>query len=214
MRYSFCRPRCVGGALLRALENIPVTLPAVASPLADEIVVTATRSPHSLDRVATTVRVIDAEQIRASSARNLSEVLRNLGPVQVRDSSGLGRDSRFGLRGFSSAQNVLVLVDGIEVSDPFAGEFEAGALQAEVAARRSERRRSCRHLVTHRLRGRFRRRGYDLRDFDRSHFVLRTIGGPIGKIRRNGVGLRLSEVKRGVHHTRIHALANARAQFS
>ena len=107
MRYSFCRPRCVGGALLRALATS-----ALATSFGDELVVTATRSPHSLDRVATTVRVIDAEQIRASSARNLSEVLRNLGPVQVRDSSGLGRDSRFGLRGFSSAQNVLVLVDG------------------------------------------------------------------------------------------------------
>ncbi len=107
MRYSFSRPRCAAGTLLFAL-----TIPTVAAPLADEVVVTATRSPYSLDRVATTVRVIDAAQIRASGAHNLSEVLRNLGPVQVRDSSGLGRDSRLGLRGFSTAQNVLVLVDG------------------------------------------------------------------------------------------------------
>jgi len=107
MNYSFSRSRGVAGTLWFALA-----MPAVASPLADEVVVTATRSPYSLDRVATTVRVIDAEEIHASGARNLSEVLRNLGPVQVRDSSGLGRDSRLGLRGFSTAQNVLVLVDG------------------------------------------------------------------------------------------------------
>lgn len=107
MSHSCSRPRPTAGALLLALA-----IPAVAAPLTDEMVVTATRSPHSLERIATTVRVIDAAQIRASGARNLAEVLRNLGPVQVRDSSGLGRDSRLGLRGFSTAQNVLVLVDG------------------------------------------------------------------------------------------------------
>ena len=107
MRYSFSPPPPAAGVLLLALA-----IPAVAAPLSDDMVVTATRSPHSLGRIATTVRVIDVEQIRASGARNLSEVLRNLGPVQVRDSSGLGRDSRLGLRGFASAQNVLVLVDG------------------------------------------------------------------------------------------------------
>lgn len=107
MRYSFSPPRPAAGVLLLALA-----IPALAAPLSDDMVVTATRSPHSLGRIATTVRVIDIEQIRASGARNLSEVLRNLGPVQVRDSSGLGRDSRLGLRGFASAQNVLVLVDG------------------------------------------------------------------------------------------------------
>lgn len=99
--------RPLAGAFLLA-----AAVPAAAAVLSEELVVTATRSPFSLDRVATTVRVIDAAQIRASGARNLSEVLRNLGPVQVRDSSGLGRDSRLGLRGFASAQNVLVLVDG------------------------------------------------------------------------------------------------------
>ncbi|MAS41365.1 MAG: hypothetical protein CMK33_06580 [Porticoccaceae bacterium] len=112
MSHSFSRPRRAVGTLLFALA-----IPAAAAPLGDEMVVTATRSPYSLDRVATTVRVIDAAQIRASGARNLSELLRNLGPVQVRDSSGLGRDSRLGLRGFASAQNVLVLVDGRELNN-------------------------------------------------------------------------------------------------
>ena len=106
--------------ILRPLIGVFVlisTAPAIALMLTEEVVVTATRSPHSLDRVATTVRVIDAAQIRASGVRNLSELLRNLGPVQVRDSSGLGRDSRLGLRGFASAQNVLVLVDGRELNN-------------------------------------------------------------------------------------------------
>src|SRR5690606_2877782 len=78
MRYSFSPPPPAAGVLLLALA-----IPAVAAPLSDDMVVTATRSPHSLGRIATTVRVIDVEQIRASGARNLSEVLRNLGPVQV-----------------------------------------------------------------------------------------------------------------------------------
>ncbi|MFZ5655160.1 MAG: TonB-dependent receptor [Pseudomonadota bacterium] len=111
--FAFLVLRPLAGAFLLAAAAAP----ALAAVLADELVVTATRSPFSLDRVATTVRVIDAERVRASGARNLSELLRNLGPVQVRDSSGLGRDSRLGLRGFASAQNLLVLVDGRELNN-------------------------------------------------------------------------------------------------
>jgi iron complex outermembrane receptor protein len=95
-----------------AVPLFAVAAAGAAIPVDEELVVTATRSPYNLDHVASTVRVIDAEQIRASGAHNLSDLLRNLGSVQVQDSMGNGRDSRLALRGFATAQNVLVLVDG------------------------------------------------------------------------------------------------------
>lgn len=114
MSGQFNAKRLLSGAFSGALAAPLFAIAAAGAdlPVDEELVVTATRSPYSLDHVATTVRVIDAVQIRASGAHNLSELLRNLGPVQVQDSMGNGRDSRLALRGFATAQNVLVLVDG------------------------------------------------------------------------------------------------------
>jgi iron complex outermembrane receptor protein len=119
MSVQFHSKRLLSGAFSGALAAplFAVATAGAAIPVDEELVVTATRSPYSADHVASTVRVIDAEQIRASGAHNLSDLLRNLGPVQVQDSMGTGRDSRLVLRGFASAQNVLVLVDGRSINN-------------------------------------------------------------------------------------------------
>lgn len=119
MSVQFNSKRLLSGAFSGALAAplFAVATAGTAIPVDEELVVTATRSPYSADHVASTVRVIDAEQIRASGAHNLSELLRNLGPVQVQDSMGTGRDSRLALRGFASAQNVQVLVDGRSINN-------------------------------------------------------------------------------------------------
>ncbi len=119
MSVQFNSKRLLSGAFSGALAAplFAVATAGAAIPVDEELVVTATRSPYSADHVASTVRVIDAEQIRASGAHNLSELLRNLGPVQVQDSMGTGRDSRLALRGFASAQNVQVLVDGRSINN-------------------------------------------------------------------------------------------------
>ncbi len=82
-----------------------------------EVVVTATRSPYSLDRIATTVRVIDQQDIQRSGVRTVVDLLRNHGSVQVRDSSGIDRASNLSLRGFSGSENVLTLVDGRKLNN-------------------------------------------------------------------------------------------------
>ena len=83
----------------------------------EEVVVTATRSPYAIGRVPTTVRVIDAAQIERSGAPDVVELLRNYGSVQIRDSSGIDTASGLSLRGFATAQNVLVLVDGQKLNN-------------------------------------------------------------------------------------------------
>lgn len=82
-----------------------------------EIVVTATRSPYSLGRVANHVAVIDREDIERSGHADVAALLRNYGPVQVRDSNGNGRDARLSLRGFAGSANLLVLVDGRKLNN-------------------------------------------------------------------------------------------------
>lgn len=75
--------------------------------------------------------VITAAQLEQRQTRDIADVLRDVPGVSV---AGIAGQTQIRLRG-SEANHVLVLVDGIEVSDPFAGEFDIGTLQAEVGAR-------------------------------------------------------------------------------
>lgn len=75
--------------------------------------------------------IIGAETLRNRQTRDIADVLRDVPGVAVASVAG---QTQIRLRG-SEANHVLVLVDGIEVSDPFAGEFDIGTLQADIGAR-------------------------------------------------------------------------------
>jgi len=98
----------------------------------NEILVAASRMPSlGLADYTGSALVITAEQLEQRQTRDIADVLRDVPGVAV---SGVPGQTQLRLRG-SEANHVLVLVDGIEVSDPFAGEFDIGTLQAEVGAR-------------------------------------------------------------------------------
>lgn len=99
----------------------------------DDLLVTTSRSGR-LDqptRYPGSVTVITPEDLENRQTRDIADVLRDVPGVAV---AGIAGQTQIRLRG-SEANHVLVLVDGIEVSDPFAGEFDIGTLQAEVGAR-------------------------------------------------------------------------------
>jgi vitamin B12 transporter len=97
-----------------------------------EILVSASRD-GSLERESFTGSnlVLTAEDLEDRQTRDIADILRDVPGVAV---AGIAGQTQIRLRG-SEANHVLVLVDGIEVSDPFAGEFDIGTLQAEVGAR-------------------------------------------------------------------------------
>lgn len=96
------------------------------------IVITGTRSsePVPLDEAGGSITLIDTEVLRRRQVRAVSDVLRDVPGVAVSRIAGL---TQVRLRG-AEANHTLVLVDGIEVSDPFFGEF-FGTLVADDAAR-------------------------------------------------------------------------------
>jgi iron complex outermembrane receptor protein len=78
------------------------------------VVVSATRSPQPGVVTPASITVITREQIRASGATRLAEVLRGQAGVQIRDLYGDGSTAVADMRGFgpTAGSNTLVLVDG------------------------------------------------------------------------------------------------------
>jgi len=97
-----------------------------------DILVSASRAAALLrENYTGSALVITAEDLENRQTRDLADVLRDVPGVAV---AGIAGQTQIRLRG-SEANHVLVLVDGIEVSDPFAGEFDIGTLQVEPGAR-------------------------------------------------------------------------------
>lgn len=107
----------VRSAAVLAITVLGPTFAAAEEPIR-EVVVTALRSPFSIDHVPASLRVIDRETIERSGARDLSDLLRHHGAVQIRDSQGNNRNSHVSLRGFGATANVLILVDGRRLNNP------------------------------------------------------------------------------------------------
>ena len=105
-----------------------ITIAEICQP----ILVSAARLPQVAVRDYTgSALIITADQLEQRQTRDIADVLRDVPGVAVASIAG---QTQIRLRG-SEGNHVLVLVDGIEVSDPFAGEFDIGTLQAEVGAR-------------------------------------------------------------------------------
>ena len=96
------------------------------------LVVTATRNRYLLytEDALNAVTVIEKSQIDERQVRDVADVLRDVPGVAV---SSVAGQTQIRLRG-TEANHVLVLVDGIEVSDPGSGEFDFGTLQAELGS--------------------------------------------------------------------------------
>ena len=127
---------------LSLLSSVLLPAPSLAQtidPAADpetsntSIVVTGNRAtdPMPLDRIGGSVTVLDEQILDRRQVREVSDVLRDVPGVAVGRVPG---QTQLRLRG-AEANHTLVLVDGIEVSDPYAGEFDFGTLIADEAAR-------------------------------------------------------------------------------
>lgn len=102
--------------------------------LPTDILVVANRSgtPERASDVPASITVITDQQLQDRQIRNVSDVLRDVPGVAVNRSIGGLTDIR--IRG-TEANHVLVLIDGIEVSDPYQGQYDFGTLIADEGSR-------------------------------------------------------------------------------
>jgi len=102
----------------------------------DEVIVTGTRATDGVDadKLGSSVTVITAQQMQARQVRLVSDVLRDVPGFAVSRNGPAGSQTQVRVRG-AEANHVLTLIDGIEASDPFFGEFDFATLLADQVAR-------------------------------------------------------------------------------
>ncbi len=88
-----------------------------ASHQVGEVVATATRTETPVAQVASSVTVVTSEEIERRQLRLVTEVLRTVPGVDVRQNGGPGTTTSIFMRGGDS-DHVLVLLDGVELNDP------------------------------------------------------------------------------------------------
>lgn len=121
-----------------ALAFAFVSAPGVAlgEETGDEVIVTATRAQGGAERttLGTSVTSIDAIDLELRQTRAVSDVLRDVPGIAVSRQGGVGALTQVRMRG-AEANHTLVLIDGMEVADPYQGEFDFSTLIADDVAR-------------------------------------------------------------------------------
>eukprot|EP01037_Dinobryon_pediforme_P022022 gene22022-23047_t len=82
-----------------------------------DIVVTATRVPTAIERVAASVTVLDKAAIDRSQDIGVTELLQRTPGVSVSRNGGYGTNTSLRIRGAETDQTVVV-IDGVKLNDP------------------------------------------------------------------------------------------------
>jgi len=109
-------------ALIGVLASQVISVSAQADELSP-LVVTAGRIAENPANISANVSVITRENIEASQATTVVDILRSQAGIDVASSGGLGKITSVFLRGGSSGQT-LVLIDGVRVGSATAGNFD------------------------------------------------------------------------------------------
>jgi vitamin B12 transporter len=119
-----------------AIAQVAATPDAATVPSTSDIVVTATRTPIAIDRVASSITVLDKAAIDATHDIGITELLLRTPGVSMSRNGGYGTDTTLRIRGAEGDQSVIVL-DGVKLTDPASpdGSFNIGNLLTGDAAR-------------------------------------------------------------------------------
>jgi len=91
--------------------------PDVAGAYVENVVVSATRTPQRLDRIGSSITIIDEEQIKTSQAIAVSDLLSQTPGVSFTRNGGVGGATSVRIRG-AEADQTIVVIDGVKLNDP------------------------------------------------------------------------------------------------
>ena len=109
---------------------------AAADANAGEVIVTATRAPTPVDRVAASVTVLDKAAIDRAQDAGVAELLLRTPGVSIARNGGYGTNTSLRIRGAESDQTVVV-IDGVKLNDPSSpgGGYNFGTMLVGDASR-------------------------------------------------------------------------------
>lgn len=93
---------------------------AVSGQDAETMLVTAARTPQRAAESGISLSIIDAQELYRRQSASVADILRNVPGFAVSRSGGFGSTVQLRVRG-AEANQVLVLIDGIEANDPAQG---------------------------------------------------------------------------------------------
>jgi len=83
----------------------------------EDIVVSATRTPQKLDRIGSSITILDATAIQSSQAVVVSDLLSQTPGVSYSRTGGVGGQTSLRIRGAETDQTIVV-IDGVKLNDP------------------------------------------------------------------------------------------------
>ncbi len=106
----------------------------------ESVVVTATQTERAVTEVASSVTILDADTIEASSARNLQDLLRRTPGFDLAETSGMAAraNSSLVIRGVPGTKRALFLVDGMPANDLGHGSLAGLSLVPVESLERAE----------------------------------------------------------------------------
>jgi vitamin B12 transporter len=119
--------KTVLAAAFASLFSPIYTVQAAEASKQETLVVTASRFEQTVDSTTAAVSVVTREEIEASQATDLIQVLNTLPSVQISDTGGMGSTQSIFVRGTSS-KHVLVLIDGIRTGSATSGTVNFSAI--------------------------------------------------------------------------------------
>ena len=87
----------------------------------DQIIVSGSRTPLTINQLGSTVSVISRDEIERREARNVSELLRSVPGFAVSHTGVSGSQTQVRVRG-AEANHILVMIDGVRANDPATGD--------------------------------------------------------------------------------------------
>ncbi len=96
----------------------------------EQVMVTATRTETPISKLPDSVTIISEKQIKQQKATTVFEALRGVPGLNIRKSGSIGRLTNVTIRG-SAANQVLVMIDGVQVNSPTTGSFDFSNLTTD-----------------------------------------------------------------------------------
>ena len=120
-------------SLLFSAVSIAFSAPIVAEEQSP-IIVTATRTAQTADASLASVTVITRDDLEASQAQTIVEILQTVTGIHVSRSGGIGKITSIYMRGTES-DHTLVLIDGVRASSATSGGYSWNSLSPEQIER-------------------------------------------------------------------------------